>query len=51
MDEDGELWGIGAFARRAGLTPSALRMVHAARWLPDDEQARVERAMGAVDVA
>ncbi|MFE3772866.1 MerR family transcriptional regulator, partial [Streptomyces sp. NPDC059122] len=25
MDDDGELLSIGAFARRAGLTPSALR--------------------------
>ncbi|MFL4490847.1 hypothetical protein ACJ6WD_06245 [Streptomyces sp. VTCC 41912] len=29
---------------------SALHRVHAARWLPDEEQTWVERAMGAVDV-
>ncbi|WP_411121203.1 MerR family transcriptional regulator [Streptomyces sp. x-19] len=43
MDEDGELWGIGAFARRAGLTPSALRFYDDCGVLRPD---RVDAATG-----
>ncbi|MCK7623354.1 MerR family transcriptional regulator [Streptomyces sp. RS10V-4] len=43
MDDDGELLGIGAFARRVGLTPSALRFYDDCGVLRPD---RVDEATG-----